>query len=98
MSTRKPRPQTILLCHDCAEKVEASLLPAPKAELSRAVGLWLRRYAECHPRFEELGMLEQAKTFLGACQGTPYNGGGGHRRQMAEGEEATEVVGDDLFI
>ena len=69
-----------------------------KAELSRAVGLWLVRYAECHPRFEELGMLEQAKSFLGACQGTPYNGGGGHRRQMAEGEEATEVVGDDLFI
>ena len=81
-----------------SEKVAASLLPAPKAELSRAVGLWARRYAECHPRFEELGMLEQAKSFLGACQGTPYNGGGGHRRQMAEGEEATEVVGEDLFI
>ena len=51
-------------------------------------------YAECHPRFEEVGIGDQMKVILGTCQGTPYTPGtgGGHRRQLANGE-AEEVVG-----
>ena len=52
-------------------------------------------YAECHPRFEELGIGEQMKGVLGTCQGTPYTPGtgGGHRRQLAGGEEEVVVSG-----
>jgi hypothetical protein len=49
-------------------------------------------YAECHPRFEELGIGDQMKGILGTCQGTPYTGaaGGGHRRAQLD-EEAAEA-------
>ena len=48
-------------------------------------------YTECHPRFDEVGILDQMKTLLGACQGTPYvpgAAGGGHRRQLSDGEDS----------
>ena len=50
---------------------KASPLPVPKAELSRATGLWLRRYAECHPRFEAMGVGNELKSFLAMCQARP---------------------------
>ena len=41
-------------------------------------------------------MLEQAKSFLGACQGPPYNGGGGHRRPYEAEVEGGEEVGEEV--
>lgn len=54
-------------------------------------------YAECHPRFEQMGMLPMMKMLLGQCQG--FTGGmggmgGGHRRQLSEteAEEASSFL------
>ena len=54
-------------------------------------------YAECHPRFEQMGMLPMMKMLLGQCQGfTGAMGGmgGGHRRQLSEteAEEASSFL------
>ena len=41
-------------------------------------------YSECHPRFETMGISEQMRGILAACQGIalPTTPGGGHRRNL----------------
>ena len=41
-------------------------------------------YAECHPRFDTMGLTEQMRDILAACQGVPLPStpGGGHRRNL----------------
>jgi hypothetical protein len=51
-------------------------------------------YAECHPRFESMGLSEQMRQILSACQGTPLPPvGGGHRRSMLTETLETVVAG-----
>ena len=51
-------------------------------------------YAECHPRFDTLGITEQMRGILAACQGIPLPPatGGGHRRSMLTEDFAAVVA------
>lgn len=69
-------------------------------------------FAECHPRFETMGILQETREILASCQGVPLPAGpgGGHRRNLLTDnfKEVMETIltasatsaaaADDMFI
>ena len=71
-------------CKDPATTLGGLTVFIPDTCTPQCADMFEEMYAECHPRFETLGITQQTRELLAACQGVPVPAGpgGGHRRSL----------------